>query len=71
MQLKCKEIKKVATPHFYINPSFQSYPPFLAKFLVPPKYLNFWKVLPNPLSLPPKLFNVNINAKNVVLTVFQ
>ena len=43
--------KKVATPHLYINPPFQGYPPFLANVLVPPpppplKWLNFLKVLP-------------------------
>ena len=36
MQLNCKVIKKWQTPtHFYIKPTFQGYPPFLAKFLVP------------------------------------
>ena len=42
-------------PHFFMNhPPFQSYPPFLANFLVPPppKWLNFWKVLPLPLPSP-------------------
>ena len=24
------------------------YPPFLAKYFIPPKWLNFWKVLPPP-----------------------
>ena len=41
--------------HFFMNhPPFQSYPPFLANFLVPPppKWLNFWKVLPLPLPPP-------------------
>ena len=48
MQLNCKVIKKVFL-HFYVNPlPFQSYPAFLAKFLVP--WLNFWKV---PLPPPP------------------
>ena len=28
------------------TPLFQGYPPFLAKFLVPPRWLIFWKVLP-------------------------
>ena len=54
MQLNCKVIKS-GNPHFYINPtppSFQSDLPFLAKVLVPPKWLNFWKVLP-PLPPPP------------------
>ena len=41
MQLNCKAIKKVATPHpptaiSTSIPLFQSYPPFLANFLVPP-----------------------------------
>ena len=52
MQLNCKVKKKSGnSPHFYINPppTFQGYSPFLAKFLVPPKWLNFWKVLPLPL----------------------
>ena len=50
LELSCKLIKKVATPlpNFYINPPppFQVYPPFLAKNFVPPKWRNFWKVLP-------------------------
>ena len=49
MWLNCK-VKKEATPHFYIQaPScFQVYPPFLKNFipLPPPKWLNFWEVLP-------------------------
>ena len=41
----------MATPHLYINPPFQGYPPFLANVLVPPpppplKWPNFLKVLP-------------------------
>ena len=42
--------KKVATPHFYINPPFQIYPPFLAKNFILPKWLNFQKVLPPPFN---------------------
>ena len=50
MQLNCKVKKSGNSPHFYINPHpFQGYSPFLAKFLVPSKWLNFWKVLPLPL----------------------
>ena len=45
--MNCKVLKKVATPTFlHQPPPFQGYLPFLAKFLVPPKLLNFWKVLP-------------------------
>ena len=38
MQLNCKVIKnkKVATPHFYINPTFSGLSPLSRKFLVPP-----------------------------------
>ena len=37
MWLNCKLIKKCPpTPHFYIEPPFQAYPPFLAKNFVPP-----------------------------------
>ena len=38
MQLNCKVIKKVATssPISTSTPPFQSYLPFLAKFLLPP-----------------------------------
>ena len=46
MQLKCKIIK-VGTPYFYINPTLSGLSPFLAKFLVPQKWLNFSKV-PSP-----------------------
>ena len=35
IELNCKVVKKVATPHFYINPPFQVYPPFLANNFVP------------------------------------
>ena len=42
--------KKVAppppSPHFYVNASFSVFPPFLAKIFVPPKWLNFWKIVP-------------------------
>ena len=50
MWLNCKVIKIVATPPFlHQPPPFQVYPPFLAKnFVSPPKWLNFWKVLPLP-----------------------
>ena len=36
MQLNCKVIKKWLPPISTSTPPFQSYPPFLAKFLVPP-----------------------------------
>ena len=58
MQLNCKVIKS-GNPRFLHQPhppSFQSYLPFLAKVLVPPKWLNFWKVLP-PTSPPLLPFN--------------
>ena len=42
IKLNCKVVKKVATPHFYINPPFQFYPPFLAKNFVPPQVTQFW-----------------------------
>ena len=48
MQLKCKIIK-VGTPYFYINPTLSGLSPFLAKFLVPQKWLNFSKVPCPPL----------------------
>ena len=52
MQLNCKVIKKVATPHFYINPShFQGYLPFLAKFWVPPPVAQFLEGPSHPLPL--------------------
>ena len=39
--------KKVATPHFYINPPFQIYPPFLAKnFCNPPSDSIFGRSYP-------------------------
>ena len=49
MQLNCKVIKKwqPPSPHFYINPLFSGYPPFLAKVLVHHKWLNFRKILPS------------------------
>ena len=51
MQLNCKVIKKWQLSSTS-TPPFQSYTPFLPKFLVPPpKWLNFWKVLHPP--LPP------------------
>ena len=52
MQLNCKVIKKWQPPISTSSPPFQSYPLFLANFLVhpSPKWLNFWKVL--PLRLP-------------------
>ena len=54
MWLNCKVIKKRATLTFYINlPLFQGYLPFLAKFLVSPKWINFWKILPSPFPSPP------------------
>ena len=37
IELNCKVVKKWQPPiHFYINPPFQVYPPFLAKNFVPP-----------------------------------
>ena len=56
MQLNCKVIKKVATPTpptiSTSIPLFQSYPPFLANFLVPPppQMTQFLEV---PTSPPP------------------
>ena len=41
MWLNCKVIKKWQPPHFYINPPFQIYPPFLAKNFVPPQVTQF------------------------------
>ena len=42
IELNCKVIKKVATPHFYINPPpFQVYPPFLGKNVYPPQVTQF------------------------------
>ena len=43
MQLNCKVIKKWQLPISASTPLFQGYPHFLAKFLVPPKWLNFSK----------------------------
>ena len=49
VELNCKVVKKVATPHFYINPPlFKFIPPFSQKKFIPPKWFNFWKVLPPP-----------------------
>ena len=48
IELNCKVVKKVATPHFYINPPFQVYSPFLAKNFVPlPQVTQFLEV-PTP-----------------------
>ena len=43
MQLNIKVIKKWQPPHFYINPPFQGYPPFLAKFLLPLQVTPFFE----------------------------
>ena len=48
MQLNIKVIKKWQTPISTSTNPFQGYPPFLAKFLVPLRWLNFLKVLPCP-----------------------
>ena len=37
IELNCKVVKKWQAPHFYINPPFQVYPPFLAKSFVSPQ----------------------------------
>ena len=50
MWLNCKVNKKVAAPHFYINPPFQVYPPFLAKNVEPPLVTQF---LEGPTPPPP------------------
>ena len=40
----------MAAPHLYINPPFQGYHPFLAKFLVPPQVTQFFEApTPSPL----------------------
>ena len=53
-------------PHFYINPPFQGYPPFLAKFWYPPSPPPagdsiFWRSYPLPLirggAVPTMLFS--------------
>ena len=43
IELNCKVVKKVATPHFYINPLplFKFIPPFLAKTVVPHQVIQF------------------------------
>ena len=51
--LNYKVVKKVATPHFYINPPpplFQVYPPFLEKNCIPPQVTQF---LEGPTPPPP------------------
>ena len=46
IELNCKAVKKVATPHFYINPPFLGLSPLSSKNRrTPLKWLNFWKVL--------------------------
>ena len=50
MQLNCKVTEKVATSPFLLQPPFQGYSPFLAKFLVPPQVTQF---LEDPTPLPP------------------
>ena len=55
MQLNCKVIKKWQLPPISIwTLPFQGYPPFIAKCILgtpPPKWLNFWRVLPPPLIM--------------------
>ena len=36
----------MATPHFYVNPSFSELSPLFSKIFGTPKWLNFWNVLP-------------------------
>ena len=48
IELNCKVIKKVASPHFYINPPFQVYTPFLAKKFVPPPQVTQFLEGPTP-----------------------
>ena len=38
-------LQKLQTPISTLIPPFQDYPPFLAKHLIAPKWLDFWKVL--------------------------
>ena len=54
IELNCKVVKKVATPHFYINPHFQVYPPLLANNFVP-QVTQFQEGPTPPLPHPPPL----------------
>ena len=48
MWLNCKAIKKRQPLISTSTPPFQVYPSFLSKNFEPPKWLNFWEVLPPP-----------------------
>ena len=48
--MNCKVIKKWQPPVSISSPPLQVYPPFLAKkFVLSPKWLNFWRSYPSPL----------------------
>ena len=60
--------KKVTTPISISSPSLQVYPPFLAKKFKPPRWLNFWRVLPHspPAPLPAPFNKVRFQQWDVI-----
>ena len=54
IELNCKVVKKVATPHFYINPSpFSGLSPLSGKKFPTPQVTQFLKVPTPPPPTPP------------------
>ena len=59
VELNCKVVKKVATPHFYINPPlFKFIPPFSQKNSFPPSDSIFGRSYP----LPPTFNKVQVRG---------
>ena len=60
MQLNCKVIKKVATPHFYINPSFSRLSPVFSKMFGTLQVAQFLERPTRPPS--PHFFNKGVGG---------
>ena len=69
MQLNIKVIKKWQRPHFYINPPFQGYAPFLAKFLVLPQVTQFFEGPTPRTPTMTNIMNLNFESQNYVLFI--